>query len=188
MKLNKIALGFTTLALAIPILAAGVNSGLSVGEMVTPFHPNHVVGPDKGTDTCPPCKYGARPAVQVWVNGDNMSEVEAIAKALNKAVISNKDKSLKGFVIVVTDQAKSASVAKELVAIGEKNKISDIGMAWLPKGNEAIGAYKYNVSADVKNTVFVYENKKVAAKIVNLKADAKGLGELSKAISQIVAE
>lgn len=29
-------------------------SGLEVGQMVTPFHPYHVAGPDKGTDTCPP--------------------------------------------------------------------------------------------------------------------------------------
>ncbi len=30
------------------------DSGLSVGEMVTPFHPWHVTGPNKGTDACPP--------------------------------------------------------------------------------------------------------------------------------------
>lgn len=30
------------------------DSGLNVGEMVTPFHPLHVTGPHKGTDACPP--------------------------------------------------------------------------------------------------------------------------------------
>ncbi len=29
-------------------------SGLSVGEYVSPFHPWHVTGPNKGTDACPP--------------------------------------------------------------------------------------------------------------------------------------
>lgn len=32
----------------------GPTSGLKVGEMVTPFHPNHVTGPLKGTNACPP--------------------------------------------------------------------------------------------------------------------------------------
>lgn len=30
------------------------DSGLSVGDSVTPFHPQHVTGPNKGTDACPP--------------------------------------------------------------------------------------------------------------------------------------
>lgn len=32
----------------------GPTSGLKAGEWVTPFHPYHVTGPDKGTDACPP--------------------------------------------------------------------------------------------------------------------------------------
>lgn len=35
-------------------MAAEVESGLAVGKMVPPFHPNHVSGPDKGTTNCPP--------------------------------------------------------------------------------------------------------------------------------------
>ncbi len=31
-----------------------IDSGLNVGQGVTPFHPQHVTGPHKGTDACPP--------------------------------------------------------------------------------------------------------------------------------------
>jgi hypothetical protein len=43
-----------TAAIAASAFVGGPNSGLNVGEMVTPFHPQHVTGPHKGTDTCPP--------------------------------------------------------------------------------------------------------------------------------------
>lgn len=39
---------------ALPAFAVGPDSGLSVGDMVSAFHPQHVSGPHKGTDACPP--------------------------------------------------------------------------------------------------------------------------------------
>jgi len=41
-------------ALTASSLSFNPNSGLNVGEGVTPFHPQHVTGPHKGTDACPP--------------------------------------------------------------------------------------------------------------------------------------
>lgn len=32
----------------------GVESGLAVGAGTPAFHPQHVAGPDKGTNACPP--------------------------------------------------------------------------------------------------------------------------------------
>ena len=64
--MNKMipALG-ALVAVALPAIAATpVDSGLKVGEMVTPYHPKHVAGPDKGISNCPPCTYDNRPAVQ----------------------------------------------------------------------------------------------------------------------------
>ena len=41
-------------AIAGMFLVSGPESGLNVGDQVTPFHPQHVNGPHKGTDACPP--------------------------------------------------------------------------------------------------------------------------------------
>lgn len=35
-------------------LSLAPESGLKVGDNVSPFHPQHVTGPNKGTDACPP--------------------------------------------------------------------------------------------------------------------------------------
>ncbi len=163
-------------------LAVGIESGLKPGEMVTPFHPKHVSGPDAGTDTCPPCKYGARPAVQVWVNGDSDENVSKLTASLSKAVDAHKDKELKAFVVMLTMCQGCEAKAK---SVGEKTEHKNIGIAYLPNNDAAVKNYKINVSSEVKNTVMVYKNKRVAATFVNLKADKEGLEKLHAAIAGV---
>jgi hypothetical protein len=184
----KKLVGAATLVAAISVTAfamrGGAESGLKVGEFVSAFHPNHVTGPHKGTDACPPCTYGKAPQVQVWVNGDDAKNVEAIAKLLDKRV-GNWDKSnLKAFFIFVTDSANKGATAKKIEDIAAKSGVK-IALAWIDKGNQAIGQYKVNTAADVKNTVIVYKDMKISSKFVNLKADEKGLAELNSAIDGI---
>jgi len=166
-------------------MRGAVESGLKVGEMVSAFHPNHVSGPHKGTDTCPPCTYGNMPQVQVWVNGDDSKNVEAIAKLLDTRVGDWKKSKLKAFVIFVTDSANNAATTKNIEDIASKTGVK-IALAWIDKGNEAVEQYKVNTSAEVKNTVLVYKDRAITSKFVNLKADDKGLGELNTAINGIV--
>ncbi|MFN3729288.1 MAG: hypothetical protein ACK4XJ_06205 [Fimbriimonadaceae bacterium] len=174
-------------AVAVPAVAGSVDSGLKVGEMVTPFHPKHVSGPDKGTDTCPPCKYGDRPQIQVWVNGDSLDNVKKIAGDLNKQVQANKAADLKAFVIFVVEPSKMADMQKKIADVATQTGYNDIAMAVLPSDNPAVKAYKMNLDATVKNTVFVYRNKKVEAKFVNLVADAKGIEALNASVKKVAA-
>jgi protocatechuate 3,4-dioxygenase beta subunit len=177
--IRETVIGALALAsLAFPALA---NSGLGLGESVTPFHPTHITGPDKGTDTCPPCKYGAIPAVQVWVNGDSMENVSKIAGVLNKNAVGNS--KFKGFVIFVSKSKDTT--AKLIQNVATKTGFNAIGMAVIDPGNEAIENYKINLDSEIKNTVFVYKNKKVMAKFVNLEASDKGLSELGDAIAGV---
>jgi hypothetical protein len=161
-----------------------VDSGLKVGDFVSAFHPKHVTGPHKGTDTCPPCTYGKLPQVQVWVNGDDSKNVEAIAKLLDSRVGDWKKSDLKAFFIFVTDAAGKAATAKKIEDIASKSG-AKIAMAWIDKGDEAIEQYAINTDAGVKNTVLVYKDMKVASKFVNLKADQKGLVQLNQAVDGI---
>jgi hypothetical protein len=173
-----------TLVLASVGFKGSVDSGIKVGEFVTAFHPNHIVGPHKGTDACPPCTYGKLPAVQFWVNGDDVSNVEAIAKLLDHRVGNWEKSNFKAFVIFVTTPESKASTAKQIQDIAKKDGI-DIAMAWIDKGNEAIENYEINTSPEMKNTIFVYKDMKVVHKFVNLKADEKGIAQLNASINGI---
>lgn len=169
------------LALALPAFASAPDSGLKVGEMVSAFHPTHVGGPDKGTDTCPPCKYGNRPAVQVWHNHDDEENLVATIKHLDAKVGSSKSE-LKAFAIRV---AFCDGCAGETSTLAQKVGDVKVGIAHVNASDKAIEDYKYNIDREVKNTVFVYKNRKVVEKFVNFKADKAGLAKLDAAIAKI---
>jgi len=180
--MKKAFLGTLVGAAAVAAFAYGANSGINVGENVTPFHPTHVSGPLANTTNCFPCTFQNRPQVQVWVNGDEHKNVQAIAKTLNDAMGKNKEfKAL--IVFVAKDTATMTSHLKEAVKAPGMDKI---GVAVIDPNNEAVSNYKINLDGGVKNTVFVYKNWKVAQKFVNLKGDSKGIGELNGAIASIV--
>jgi protocatechuate 3,4-dioxygenase beta subunit len=183
--MKKFAVMITAVSALSAVAAAPATSGLSVGEMVSAFHPNHVAGPHKGTNACPPCTYGNLPQVQIWVNGDSGANVMAFAQTLQDAMKQYAGSKLKTFVIVLTDEAKSKDISNAIVGMAKKVGTSDVCMAWLPKNDEAVANYKVNTDAEIKNTVFVYKDRQVKAKFVNLKADKKGLMDLNDAIAGI---
>ena len=167
---------------------ATLNSGVSKGEMLPAFHPTHVAGPDKNTDTCPVCKYGMNPAVQVWVNSDDAGNVTEIVKTLDKEVATNKKKKLRAFVVYINPKSETKEeVEKNLAKLNADAKSSGVGIAYLdsPK-NDAVKGYAINTDAKVKNTIFVYKNLTVATKFVNLKADKTGLASLKAAIAKVL--
>ncbi|MGV3618187.1 MAG: hypothetical protein ACO1SV_22905 [Fimbriimonas sp.] len=182
--MNKF-LSVALVASALSISAFAADSGLKVGETVSAFHPKHVAGPHKGTDACPPCTYGNLPMVQVWVNGDDMNNVLEISKSLEKAVDAKKRAQFKAFVIVLTDPAKAKETAKTLEAAASKSGFKSLAVAYLSKDDHAIKDYKVNTDSEVKNTVFVYKDRTVQTKFVNLKGDQKGLSALNTAIDKI---
>lgn len=178
-------LGALAAALAIPSLAAGVNSGLKPGQQVTPFHPKHLAGPLAGSDKCFPCTFQNRPQVQVWVNGDSAKNVLPIATTLSKAMKAHSGKEFKALVVFLTTPQTAAKTEAAVQEAAKNPATSGVGMALLDTKDEAIANYKINTAADIKNTVFVYKNWKVENTFVNLKADDKGLGDLNKAIENV---
>lgn len=163
---------------------AGANSGLSKGENVTPFHPNHVAGPLAKSTDCFPCTFGNAPQVQVWVNGDDMKNVLSIAKNLNAKMVENSE--FKALVVVITNETNSKSIATQLTDASKTKGLDKVGMAYISNKDKAVGAYKINLADDVKNTVFVYKKWTVAEKFVNLKGDEAGLKNLNASIKGIL--
>lgn len=184
-KLVGASILMTAVSMTAIAMTGKIDSGLKVGDFVSAFHPTHVSGPHKGTDACPPCTYGKLPQVQVWVNGDDEKNVEAITKLLDKRVGDWNKSNLKAFVIFVTSDANKAATAKKIEAIATKSG-AKIAMAWISKDDEAIEQYAINTDAKVMNTVLVYKDMKVSTKFVNMKADEKGLSALNSAVDKIV--
>ncbi|MDR3689575.1 MAG: hypothetical protein P4L46_09370 [Fimbriimonas sp.] len=186
--MNKTHIALTGFLFALPlIVSAGggaAKSGLAVGEMVSAFEPTHVTGPDAGSKTCPVCKYGNTPAVQVWVNGDKIGNVAKIADALEGAIKMEGPSKLKGFVVFIKPTGESdAKIQNLLRMVANQCHLQHVGLLFVDgSANEAVGEYKINTAASVKNTVIVYRDRKVSANFVNLVGDDGGIKALKMAM------
>ncbi|MCL6624750.1 MAG: hypothetical protein K6T17_09075 [Fimbriimonadales bacterium] len=125
--------------------------------------------------------------MQVWVNTDDLTNVGKIAQALESAMKKYQAKEFKAFVIFMNLEKKDAStLSQTLTNLAEKYGLSQVALTYLsPQDSRSIQAYRVNASPEVKNTIFVYVNKKVTAKFVNLVADEKGLASLESAIGEV---
>jgi protocatechuate 3,4-dioxygenase beta subunit len=182
MNKKPILTGLLAVAVGAIAFAAPLSSGPSVGDAVNPFNPTHVTGPDKGTKTCPVCKYGAVPAVQVWVNGDSIKNIEPIAKVLNDRAASG---NFKAFVVFLIDAKNSDAFSKKLTEVAQKHNLNSVSLTWLDKSSASVSQYKVNTDSKVKNTVLVYKDRKVTSKFVNLEANKNGMKELNAAVAEV---
>ena len=164
------------------IANAFVNSGLDKGEKVSPFHPKHVAGALKGTDTCFPCTYQNRPQVQAWVTNGDQKSIMAFAKTLDNAMDKYSSKEFKGMVVILATKEQGKMI--ESAAPMMSKELKHVSISYLTADNEAVKNYKINTGA--KNTVFVYKNWEVKDKFVDLSADDKGISALNAAIGSIV--
>jgi protocatechuate 3,4-dioxygenase, beta subunit len=175
--------------IAAPLVAFALraDSGLAVGDPCPAFEPTHVTGPDAGTATCPVCKYGPTPAVQVWVNTDKLDDVMPIAMELEKVIRAVGIDKERAFVVFTNSSKKPAAEMKDtLSAIAKKAGLEKVALVTVPSASDAKTAklYKINPDASVENTVLVYANRKVVAKFVNLKGDKAGLAQLVAAMEK----
>jgi protocatechuate 3,4-dioxygenase beta subunit len=165
-----------------------LKSGVDIGGALSAFHPTHVTGADKGTNTCPVCKYPTNPAVQVWVNTDDTKNVDAIVSNLEKQAHMYAGKKLKAFVVFVNPSRDSdKAIQTRLEKIASAEHVQNVALVYLP-GPQAEPVKEYQINADpqVRNTVFVYKNRTVGTKYVNFVADRKGLESLDAAIKTVV--
>jgi protocatechuate 3,4-dioxygenase, beta subunit len=173
----------STAALGVVLTLAGLESGPKKGDTLQAFEPTHVTGADAGTQTCPVCKYGNLPAVQVWVNGEPTADVAKIASDLDKhmAALNGETLHLKTFVIFKSNEGKK--IEAKLAALAKANGLNKVALTWLAPGNEALKEYQINSAA--QTTILVYKNRQVTDKFINLKADKEGLMALDGAIAKI---
>lgn len=183
-----LALGFV---IAIVPVVAGpekLSSGVEIGASLPAYNPQHVTGPDKDTNTCPVCKYPRNPSVQAWIHTDDEKNVKALVKELEKIAKANPDAKFKPFVVFVNGNRESGEVlGTRLREMGKKLGLEHVALTYLPgPDHHAVKGYGINTDPAVKNTIFVYKNRTVAAKFVNLKADEKGLAQLREAVSKVL--
>lgn len=136
-------------------VAFAVKSGLESGESPAAFNVKDITGPSKGKSLCYRCQYGAKPVAAVFTR-EITPEVTALIQEIDKQVGANKNKDMKAFVVLLTDDADAAAKQLEKVA-------ADAGVKNVPLTvfDGTAGPESYKIAKDAGVTVLMWNKSRV---------------------------
>jgi hypothetical protein len=146
-------LGFVVPASSVS--AAEITSGLKPGDAPAAFTVQDATGPAAGTKLCYRCRYGGNPVVAVFTHKID-DKVTSLVKKVDEEVAKNKDKRMKAFVVLLTDDPDHAET--KLKALAEKHNITNVPLT-IFDGTMGPSDYKLSDKADV--TVLMWNKSDV---------------------------
>lgn len=161
------------------VTGQSLQSGLPIGTDGPAFDPYHVSGPDKGTRTCPMCKYGSQQGVMIWVNSPDWNALAPIVQRMESEAENRGLRKFRVFVIYMNPEHKAlGEVMKESRTFAERLDLQKVAITCIPDPTDAESARLFEINPDkkVRNTVLVYKKRKMVSKTINL--EASGLDEL----------
>lgn len=148
-----------------------LNSGLEIGEDNPSFTPFHAFGPDKGTKTCPVCKYGRFHGIVYFVgNNPNWNNIKEWLSFLELESL-NRARYLKVYFVYGNDKSYSKDKRKmELESLGNELNIKNTALTFVPSFSDKKSEVNLNkINSEVENTFVIYKNRAIIDKFVNLK-------------------
>jgi protocatechuate 3,4-dioxygenase, beta subunit len=173
------------LGLNIPNYPASTNnrikSGLEIGEDNPSFTPFHAWGPDKGTRTCPVCKYGRYHGIVYFVgNNPNWIEIKEWLTFLERENI-NREKYLKAYFVYGNEKGFSNSNRqKELEQLGKELNLKNIALTFVPSFLDTESEVHLNkINPKAKNTIIIYRHRNIIGKFTDLKPTRENQNKIS---------
>jgi hypothetical protein len=143
--------GLGLIAFGSNLRADEVKSGLKPGEAPPAFLVQDATGPAAGTGKlCYRCRYGGNPVVAVFTHKLDAT-VTSLVKEVDAQVEKNKDKKLKAFVVLLTDDPDKAEA--QLKALAEKNNIKNVPLTIF---DGPLGPLDYKLSPKAETTVLMW--------------------------------
>jgi hypothetical protein len=144
-------MGMGLIASGWSVRAGEVKSGLKPGDAPPAFLVQDATGPAAGTGKlCYRCRYGGNPVVAVFTHKLDDS-VTSLVKQVDAQVEKNKDKKLKAFVVLLTDDPDKAE--PKLKEIAEKNNIKNVPLTIF---DGPLGPLDYKLSPKAETTVLMW--------------------------------
>lgn len=138
--------------------AEDLKPGLQPGNSPSACDVRVVVGPDddlKGKSHCYTCEYGTKPVVNVFAKKMD-SELAKLIKRIDSEL--QRDETLRGYVVLLTDDADAAST--KLEALWNSQGLKKIPLT-LFEGMAGPKSYKINKSADI--SIHMWNKRKVTS-------------------------
>lgn len=150
--------------------ATAIVSGLNIGEDQPSFMPFHAFGPDKGTQTCPVCKYGRYHGI-IYFTGNNTdwTAVKSWLLFLEKES-EKRNRYLKVYFVYGGDKNYTQSNRQRLLEeLGKELQIRHTALTFVPSfSDKTTEAYKNKINSEVGNTFVIYKHRRIVDKYINL--------------------
>lgn len=161
-------------------------SGKEPGEDVFSFTPFHAYGPDKGTQTCPICKYGWFNGILYFVgNNPNWEEIKEWLIYLDLEGIRRQQYLKVYFVYGNQNHYQRQQRFDELEALGEELKLQTTALTFVPSfSDKASDIYLNEINPEVENTFILYKRSRITANYINLKPSTKSFKLISDQLEQ----
>ncbi len=171
-------------------LKSGKHSGLEIGEDNPSFVPFHAWGPDKGTRTCPVCKYGRFHGIVYFVG--NNPHWEDIKKwlAFLEQESETRSKYLKVYFVYGNENDYNRDKReKELENIGLELNIKNIALTFVPSMKDTESEVNLNkINPKVKNTFVIYRHRTIIDKFLDLKPTDENFKLISNTLDKTNSE
>lgn len=141
-------------------------SGLEVGEDQPSFTPYHAYGADKGTRTCPVCKYGRYHGIMYFA-GDhqNWDQIKKWLLFLEQESAKRKQ-YLKAYFVYGNNKNQ---IEVKLEEIGAALKLKHLALTYVPSfDDQKTEVYLNKINPSAENTFIVYRNRSIIAKFIDL--------------------
>ena len=161
-------------------------SGLNVGEDQPSFIPFHAYGPDRGTQTCPVCKYGRYHGIIYFVgNNTNWNEVKNWLQFLEQES-KNRKKYLKVYFVYGSDKDYNKyQRLSQLEKLGSALNIQSTALTFVPSFyDKKTEVYLNKINPEAENTFIIYKHRNIVDKYINLKPTKENFKMLSNALDK----
>jgi protocatechuate 3,4-dioxygenase, beta subunit len=167
-----------------------MQSGLAIGEDNPSFIPYHAFGPDKGTRTCPVCKYGRFHGIVYFV-GDhpNWDDIKKWLSFLDQESVA-RSKYLKAYFVYGNEKDYHKDIReKELEKIGTELNLKNIALTFVPSMTDTESEVNLNkINSTVENTFVIYKHRTIIDKFINFKATADNYKIISSTLDKTKGE
>lgn len=165
-------------------------SGLQIGEDNPSFIPYHAFGPDKGTRTCPVCKYGRFHGIVYFVgNNPDWNDIKKWLTFLEQES-TKRSKYLKAYFVYGNENGYNKDARqRELESIGKELDLKNIALTYVASLNDAESEVNLNkINADVANTFVIYRHRTIIDKFIDLPATKENFRAISTVLDKTKSE
>ena len=165
-------------------------SGLQIGEDNPSFIPYHAFGADKGTRTCPVCKYGRYHGIVYFVgNNPNWEEIKKWLSFLEQESVL-RNKYLKAYFVYGNEKDYNKTQREnELEKVGQELKLKNVALTFVPSLTDKESEVNLNkVNPTVENTFVIYRHRTIIDKFIDLKPTAENFKIISNTLDKTKSE